>query len=277
LFSTAFFILVHSLMSWSNNIKYRYMLYRMGYYSGQAGIMRRFLGEEGSWKGHLSKTKEYILDAVARTGTQKVRILGSGWLLDIPLTELVNNGVHVTLVDIAHPRQVMHRYRENALITFQTADITGGAIELAYDFAKRKKSNLGAFELIGSLSGLSNPFHFATDELVISANILSQTSVLITDYLLMRGAIKPADVEPISRIVQANHMNLLLQARGVLVADYEEEFFDESGVEVGTRPTVFIPIEKGEQVTRWTWTFDTKETYSDGFRTNLNVVALMLF
>ncbi|MBN1988002.1 MAG: hypothetical protein JW783_01225 [Bacteroidales bacterium] len=262
-------------MSWKNDVKTRYMLYRMGYYAGQAGIMRRFLGEEGSWHGHLSKTKQYILDTAISTRAKKVRILGSGWLLDIPINELVRSGVHVTLVDIAHPRQVMHRYSGNPLIAFETADVTGGAVQLAYAFATRANRSKGVFEFLGSLAQLSTPFTYCKDELVVSANILSQTSVLITDYLLSKRAIRPADVEPIARLVQENHLNAVLLAGGALVADYEEEYFDDDGAQVGIKPTIYIPLRQGQMEQRWTWTFDTKETYSHGLKTNLNVAALL--
>jgi len=56
---------------------------RMGYITFQAGIMRRMLREEGGWQSHLLKTSEYIQLAVKEQQPKSIRILGSGWLLDV--------------------------------------------------------------------------------------------------------------------------------------------------------------------------------------------------
>src|SRR5210317_1415141 len=85
------------------------ILRKMGYLADQQGIIDRYLRERGGWDSHLLKCREYILDKVNKLAISDITILGSGWLLDVPLEELSGLCNKITLIDIHHPRQVRKR------------------------------------------------------------------------------------------------------------------------------------------------------------------------
>ena len=97
--------------------------------------MRRFLGEEGSWESHLQKTRHTILDEFNRINPKTVAVLGSGWLLDVPVKEIIEGGAKVRLIDIAHPQRIKHKFGSNPNIHLVDYDLTGG-IDTFIDFAK---------------------------------------------------------------------------------------------------------------------------------------------
>ncbi len=110
---------------------------RMGYTSGQSGIMRRMLRKEGGWKDHLAKTSEYIQQVVKDQKPRSIRILGSGWLLDVPIKFLIDNCEKIILTDIIHPNQIINKYSGYKNIEFETNDITGGVVDLGYQQKKK--------------------------------------------------------------------------------------------------------------------------------------------
>jgi hypothetical protein len=70
----------------------------MGFIKDQEGIMNRYLRESSQWKKHLEKTRNFISGSFSHTEAETVAVLGSGWLLDVPLDHLVQRFRHVYLV-----------------------------------------------------------------------------------------------------------------------------------------------------------------------------------
>jgi len=87
----------------TQSLSYRRILHKMGYYNYQRGLIYHHLDEEGSWNDHLRKCRSFILEAVERYKPPVVTILGSGWLLDLPLSEITAMATTINLVDIVHP------------------------------------------------------------------------------------------------------------------------------------------------------------------------------
>ena len=84
---------------------------KMKFISDQEGIMNRYLREKDHWDLHLNRTKKFILDSFIKKERRSVAVLGSGWLLDLPLNELVNRFEKILLVDINHPAQIRNKVR----------------------------------------------------------------------------------------------------------------------------------------------------------------------
>jgi len=101
----------------------------MNFLSDQEGIMTRYLKEKENWDEHLEKSREYILKSVGNKKLSTISILGSGWLLDVPLEELTIQFQKVILVDIFHPPQILHKVRNMPRVKTMEMDITGGMIE----------------------------------------------------------------------------------------------------------------------------------------------------
>lgn len=244
---------------------------RMGYISGQTGIIRRVLREEGGWQSHLIKSNEYIQQAVKVQKSKSVRILGSGWLLDVPIKYLIDNCEEIILCDISHPNQIINKYSTCNKIKFETIDITGGIVDFCYSQMKK------GFDVESFVYTLSNWETIRyKDEMVVSVNLLSQLSVMITDYLTKKVNLKGDPIRIISEIIQQKHIESLPLGRSVLISDVEEEYYDEDDKFIGSKPTVFVDFLKGTNQSEWLWNFDSKMVYKDDCKTKLKVTALTL-
>lgn len=244
---------------------------KMGYRPIQAGIMRRFLREEGAWGSHLNKTREYILESIKETNPRSVRILGSGWLLDIPIQELINVCESIVLVDIIHPPQVVNKYSKYSNVTFESADITGGLVDLCYSQSKK------GFEYDSFIDQLQSvkPIIFSED-LIISANLTSQLSVMLTDYLSAKLKLTNTQITSVAEVIQQKHLEILPRNKSVLITDFEEEYYDEDDKFIGSKPTVYINLPVNGTRKEWGWKFDTKMFYKEDCKTILKVVAVRL-
>jgi len=111
--------------------------------------------------------------------------------------------------------------------------------------------------------------------MVVSVNLLSQLSVIITDYLSKKLRLASSQVVEIAEAIQRNHLEMLPVRKSILITDYEEEYYDEDDKLIGSKPSVYttIPIEERKE---WTWTFDTKMMYKEDCKTNLRVAAARL-
>ena len=105
------------------------MLTRMGYYNYQNGLIYHHINQEGGWGNHEEQCRRLIIKALDFYKPEKVTVLGSGWLLDLPLAELIERTQKVCLVDIVHPPDVIRQagYFKNVELIEQ--DVTGGLIE----------------------------------------------------------------------------------------------------------------------------------------------------
>lgn len=232
--------------------------------------MRRFLGEEGSWESHLQKTRQTILDEFNRINPKTVAVLGSGWLLDVPVKEIIEGGAKVRLIDIAHPQRIKHKFGSNPNIHLVDYDLTGG-IDTFIDFAK-SLDKINANRLIDSLR---IPKHRISldDDFCISVNTLSQLHVLYADYLARHKRSSDLFTEEIAKAIQQAHIDFLPKGRSLLITDFEEELYDEDNKLVGVNPRVFININAAQKLNSWSWNFDTKRTYHSEYVVKLNVIA----
>ena len=90
------------------NGKYR-MLKNMHYVADQQGIIERYLKEAESWASHLENTKRAIIESAENKKKDNCAILGSGWLLDVPIEYLCQHFKKVYLFDVVHPTQIKHK------------------------------------------------------------------------------------------------------------------------------------------------------------------------
>jgi hypothetical protein len=122
----------------AHSISYRRILSRMGYYNYQRGLIFHHLNEEGSWNSHLSNCRNFILKAVDFYKPSKVTVLGSGWLLDLPLKELIDTVTEINLVDIIHPPEVKEQVADLKKVILKEEDVSGGLIEEVWKKSGRK-------------------------------------------------------------------------------------------------------------------------------------------
>lgn len=226
----------------------------------QLGIARRYYANRAGWDRHCARTRESILSFVTRHQVGELVVLGSGWLLDVPLDELLSQGVSVTLCDIAHPPQVLAQYEGREGVDFLTLDITGGVLDLL------NQKRIGESELRVRLSSLqmdSVPLPYT--RAVVSVNLLSQLAYPLQErYSNIYGEL--------AKVVQEQHLSLVKRfKRGLVVSDVMEMHYRiNTGGHCGTVPTVYCATGGG---TEWVWEFDSNGSYTPGERVDLIVHA----
>ncbi|SVE27527.1 uncharacterized protein METZ01_LOCUS480381, partial [marine metagenome] len=79
-------------------------LKEMDYPREQRNLESRRKRCKAAWQPHLENTQSLILNAADKCpSSEKVLVIGSGALFDIPITELSRQFQEVVLVDILHP------------------------------------------------------------------------------------------------------------------------------------------------------------------------------
>ena len=190
-----------------DNLKNTYILQKMQYLSDQQGIMRRYIREKENWDLHLKKSKSFILKAAETKQKGKMVVLGSGWLLDLPLDDLSKQFKEIILVDIVHPKQILRKIENYSNVTTIKADITGGLINFIYhtlktDKKKKQKTLLTSAEL----------FSFSLPEntdFVISLNVMCQLHIILIDYIKRFNAYSDSELKNLVTQIQQSHINML--------------------------------------------------------------------
>lgn len=243
----------------------------LGIVSGQNGIYNRYLREKDGWDKHLANTKMLILDAVKQKQPRNICFLGSGYLLDVPVDELLANGFRLTFVDISHPTPILKKYSRNSSINFITEDLTGG---LLHNLSSERLRDIIFFKL-ANLIERAQPFTPDAD-FVVSLNLLSQLSDIPLEFLRRKGKLTDWQSIELALAIQQKHINSLPKGKSLLVSDVMEEYYNDKGELMATRPTVFADLSGLNQVKEWVWEFDTGKTYLEDAVTKLRVVAGLL-
>lgn len=245
---------------------------RMGYISDQSGIYDRYARETENWKAHLEKTKQYIRNFILKNQYKTVSVLGSGWLLDIPLDFLSSNLEKAVLYDVNHPVQIRQKLRKYHHFKLVTADITGGLINSAYDAVKIYRR--------GKTKTLIKDLRFSgfrpTDETdcYISLNILNQLDIVIIDYLNKYRIYSTEELNSLRTAIQQSHLDTMPENKSCLITDYEEVVSGNEGRPSGSKSLLYTVLPEGKNILRWEWPFDTTGSYNKGFNTVFKVIAM---
>jgi hypothetical protein len=248
------------------------MLWKMQYFSDQEGIMRRYIHEKYNWDLHLKKSKDFILKSAKTKRKGKVVVLGSGWLLDLPLDELSKQFNEVILVDIIHPKQILHKLKDYPNVITVREDITGGLIDYIYHNLKsdKKKKQI-------TLLTLANSFSFSlpkNTDFVISLNIMCQLHIILTDYIKRYYKLSDGVLQNLITQIQLSHIKMLPKGKSCLITDIEEEILTKKNQTIGIKPLIQIDLHKVNFSSSWQWKFDSLMTYKDDVKTFFNTIAI---
>lgn len=248
----------------------------MGYLRDQRGIMSRYLRESSNWEKHLELTRSFISSAFTDTfpGKDKkesIAILGSGWLLDVPLEELTRRFGKVYLVDINHPPQIRKKASHMDHVYLLEEDLSGGAIEQVWQFTSEKRKR-PLEELIKGIT-LSPSLNSIDPSVMISVNLLNQLDIIICDHLIKKGYSEENDLKQIRGIIQSSHLDWITQVPGCLITDTREISIDKDGNETANT-LVYTELPQGLRREQWSWEFDNSGNYRPGSRSKMEVEAL---
>jgi hypothetical protein len=219
----------------------------MGYLRELLNIRRCHGWWASAWEPHLEQSRQVLRAAIRRCQRRrKAVMLGSGLLLDVPLTELAAAFEEVVLVDLLHPFSTRRKLRRYANVQAMTADVSG-VVEEVHRVAQLSKMTLPRVS--------SQLFVGDADvDLVASVNLLSQLPCMPVNYLRRLGVHSKEEINALARDVVRAHLDYLPQLPGVvtLIADFEATTLSKSGAMLKRTSTVYdVPIPwTGEE---WTW------------------------
>ena len=243
----------------------------MGYFDDQSGIMRRYQREREHWDAHLQYTRQFAIQAMQGKSRTSAAVLGSGWLLDVPLEELSRYFEKVYLYDVRHPRKVKKQVYPLSNVELRVCDISGFT-QAVYQYVKQYR-NCKERPSIGVIQPQTT-LDLADFDFVFSCNILNQLDILLVDYLAQFFVLSHEETIIFRSNVQQHHIDLLPRNRSCMVADYEEITCTPDGREISRKTSVHHPIIQRPDVQRWTWEFDTRMTYYEGKKTFFEVMGV---
>jgi len=256
----------------TQSISYRRMLTRMGYYNYQNGMIYHHVNQTGGWENHQTHCRSFIIKALELYKPEKVTVLGSGWLLELPFAELIERTGSICLIDIIHPPDVIAQIGNYKNVELIEQDVTGGLIEDIWQ-------KTGRYPFLKKLKSLENIIipEFKPDSdpgLVISLNILTQLETLIVDFLKKWSKIKKEEFNFFRTEVQRKHIDFLMKHRSVLITDYAEVVTNKSG-SVRTIPTLVTDLPASKISEEWIWNFDQTGADLYNSRSQFKVIGLI--
>jgi hypothetical protein len=254
-------------------IKYR-ILRKMKYVSDQEGILEKYLEEHEGWQGHLHNCKEFIMECVRKHKPQSVVVMGSGWLLDVPLKELTAECEQVYLADIWHPRQVQTTARDYPNCRLIYTDLTGGAVNWIYLLVKSYRKT-GEKESLKSFS-FSKPELADREVYLVSLNILNQLDIILMNWLNKFIKYPDEEINYFRKKIQENHLELLKPGHSCLICDHKEIILDQKNQVVSTKKPLYTELPSAVRKKEWKWFFDRGGVFGQNLKTEFNIIALEL-
>jgi hypothetical protein len=247
----------------------------IGYKSDQKGIIKRFLREKDNWQEHLKKTSNYIIQFCEKIPPDsRLAILGSGWLLDLPVDYLVKKFKLIYMVDVLHPMQIKHKFRASASLIFIERDLTGYAAQVSGLVRKSSQT-----DILNSLSNLNrvNVMSGMDYDVILSVNVLTQLDSILCDFITSKKYFKSEQLINFQKKLQQEHLNLLTSKPSCLISDVREIFLDRNNSIAYSTDTLKVDWPLGQHSESWNWNFDSNYSYNHRYKTNLSVKAEMFF
>jgi len=221
----------------------------------QKGIFNRYLYEQQNWNSHLENSKAVFVDALKNLNADSIAVLGSGWLLDVPMDFLFAHFSKIYLVDIVHPVQLVKKYKRFNQVQFVQQDITQ-SWEL---LVKHKKTSFQEFKSLVNFD--INNFQFIDADVVVSLNLISQLAELPFDYFL-KFSNEIAGKLDYQVFFQMQHYEMLKSFKNwILISDVEEIRMGENEEKISL---LHFALDKKFYRRNWIWKFDYSGLYIIG-------------
>ena len=234
--------------------------------------MNRYLSESAQWQHHLEKTRKFIAASFTGSQVKSVAVLGSGWLLDVPLDELRLRFGQIYLVDIHHPPQIRKKIEGMEGVELVEEDLSGGAIEQMWKLLRKNKASIPATRLVNEIS-LVPPLAGIQPDALISVNLLNQLDILLCDHIRRKLPYQQELSLSFRAAIQAFHLDWITKKAGCLVTDTKEHRIPLKG-NISSKPLLYTDLPEGIRRDNWQWDFDSRGTYHPGSRTRMEVQAV---
>jgi hypothetical protein len=240
-------------MAMTHDASYRRILHKMGYYNYQQGLIYKHIDQEGGWNSHLRKCRNFIIKSLDFYKPSKITVLGSGWLLDLPLMEMVEKTDSIDLIDIVHPPEVISQISGLKNVYLKEEDITGGLITEIWNLAGRRYF----FNKLKSLENIHIPEYKPQSDpgLVISLNILTQLESLPVELLRKKSKAGDESFIVLRKQIQEKHIDFLKKYDSVLITDISEVITDTAG-KTTEELSVFGALPEAIIREEWSWYFE---------------------
>ena len=232
---------------------YRRILHTMGYYNYQQGLIFRHLNQDRGWDSHLARCRDFILKAIELVKPSVITVLGSGWLMELPLAEMAERTGKIVLIDIVHPPEVAEQTKKLKNVEVSEEDVSGGLIEEVWKKAGRKT----IFNRLTSLETIVIPEYKPVEDpgLVISLNILTQLEILPEKLLRKKSKATDEDFRNFKKEIQEKHLGFLMKYPSILISDIVEVVFDSTDART-EKNTLLAEIPEARMKEEWIWDFD---------------------
>jgi len=257
----------------AHNLSYRKILNRMGYYNYQRGLIYHHLDEEGSWNSHLKNCRDFVLKALDFYKPSKVTVLGSGWLLDLPLKEMCDAVAEINLVDIIHPPEVKEQAGKLKKVILREEDVSGGLITEVWEKG-RFRSFFNKLKSLDEIRILEYQPQFDPG-MIISLNILTQLESLPLEFIKKRSVKNEESYLWFRKEVQSKHISFLENHKSVLITDISEIITDNSG-NTTEITSLLTDLPEAKLKVEWTWNFDLRKSDFYRKKSAFKVVAMIL-
>lgn len=257
----------------THNDSYKRILNRMRYYDYQYGFIHSHIHQDGGWTTHQEKCRNLILRAMDLYKPRRVTVLGSGWLLELPLVEMLEKTDEIVLVDIVHPPDVYRQTEGIKKITLVEDDVSGGLIEEVW-----KKAGKRTFlNRLTSLEQIIIPDYKPIQDpgLVLSLNLLTQLEYLPLKLLKSKSRANEEEYGRFREEVQKSHIRFLLKHQSVLITDIKAVYTDVKG-NISEKETAFVEMPQGRISEEWIWDFDLKYSDYNRKKSVLKIYAVIL-
>ena len=218
------------------------------------------------WLPHRTQCKNFIEKNLnAASEKEAVLVLGSGPLHEIPLEALAKYFARVDLVDIVHLKETKKQYEHLKNVRFIEADVT----ELEADLMKEKKV----------LNKIPEQFLHDHYSLVISANLLSQLSYHLRDFLekKARPKISGQELDRFAYEVTKNHYQYLqkFSCPVILITDIKTVLSDKQG-KIVQEESPYIDFSFPTPKEEWWWNVAPIPEYDKDIAVKMKVAGFIL-
>ena len=249
------------------------ILRKVGFTSDQSGLINRYLSENENWEPHLTNCKQFIMNCVDRYQPGRIAVLGSGWWQDLPYEALSEKCEKVIMVDVLHPRQIIHKARKFENIELVRYDITGGLIFAMYHAVREYRSDRNKKDL-SQIPTMRFTDHIEADYYV-SLNMMDQMDSFIVDYLDRHRIYSEDELVSIRAKIHSQHLHTLPAGRACLISDFQELVTGKNG-KTRIKNVIHAELPDARTKKEWIWDFDQAGTYHPGEKTQFKIMALEL-